>query len=311
MLSAVQRTEEAFAVVDSVKRARGFAFPGDSPLPWAALLGEDYTAMTTTLGSRAAKEVSTNPAWASMLVRLLSSIGVGEGDTVAVLISASFPSIALAALAAVHEFGAAPLIVSSLGASSYGANVREATWLDWESWVRDEEVLNIRSALVTAGGEQDGAMGMPSEGITWLTEAAHRNGADLKSYSSLAHAISARMTLFAQYQLKAVINIGGGHTSLGGCRHAASLPIGLWEEVPECRCSDRGVLTRIAQKDIPVIHFLQVRRLAAKYGLDPEPGSRYTDNGNITTVMHVRSRWVFVAISVIIVSMVISGRRPL
>jgi poly-gamma-glutamate system protein len=309
MLAAAMLTEEAFAVVDSVKRADGHVLPGDSQLPWLALLGEDYTPLTTTLGSRPAKEVSTNPGWASVMVRLLSGAGVVEGDTVAVLVSASFPALAVATLAALHELGAVPLVMSSLGASSYGANIREGTWLDWESWIRDAGIMDVRSVLVTPGGEQDAAIGLPQEGLVWLREAARRNGADMKRYASLNEAIAARMKLLASHRLEAIVNIGGGHASMGGCPHAASLPVGLWKAASGCSCPDRGVLTRSAEAGLQVIHLLQVRQLAATYGLDFEPGSRYTDTGNITTVLQVHPMWILAAISAIIVSMIIPGKR--
>jgi poly-gamma-glutamate system protein len=309
MLAAARLTEEAFAVVDSVKRAGGLAFPGDSQLPWSALLGEDYTPMTTTLGSRAAKEVSTNPAWAVVMVRLLSNAGVVEGDTVAVLVSASFPALAMATLAALHELGAIPLIVSSLGASSYGANVRGATWLDWESWIRHAGVMDARSVLVTPGGEQDAAIGLPEEGRVWLHESALRNGAEMMGHASLTEAIAARMGLITSHRLKTIVNIGGGQASLGGCPHAASLPVGLWKDPTGCSCPNRGVLTRSAQLGLRVIHLLQVRQLAAMYGLDFEPGSRYTNTDSITTVLQIRPMWILAALSAIIVSMVFPEKR--
>jgi poly-gamma-glutamate system protein len=311
MLAAARLTEEAFAVVDSLKRTGGHAFPGDSHLPWKALLGEDYTSMTTTLGSRAAKEVSTNPAWASVMVRLLSSAGVVEGDTVAVIVSASFPALAVSTLAALHELGAAPLIMSSLGASSYGANVRGATWLDWERWIRNAGIMDVRSVLVTSGGEQDAAIGLPEEGLAWLGEAARRNGVEMKRYASLKEAIAARMKLLSSQRLKAIVNIGGGHASLGSCPHAACLPVGLWKDPSGCSCSDRGVLTRSAQQGVHVIHLLQVRKLAAMYGLDFEPGSRYSDADSITKVSQVSPMWILAGLSAIIVSMAIQRKRQL
>jgi poly-gamma-glutamate system protein len=309
MQNAESRTERAFLAIDSVKRAGAHGFPIDSPLPWRALLGEDYTAMTTTLGSRAAKEVSTNPAWASVLVRLLADAGVVEGDTVAVLISASFPALSVATLAALYEMGAAPLVVSTLGASSYGANVRGGTWLDWENWLRGAGVLDVRSALVTAGGEQDAAIGLQDEGFAWLREAAHRNGAELKRYASLDAAIEARMALLSARRPRAVVNIGGGHASLGACQHAASLPTGLWKSVPGCSCPNRGVLTQCAERGMPVIHLLRVRELAARYGLDFEPGGRYRNSGNIATLVQVHNKWILLALAVIVVSLTIPGKR--
>jgi poly-gamma-glutamate system protein len=309
MAGAALRTERAFAVVDSAKRAGGHAFPADSPLPWAALLGEDYTAITTTLGSREAKGVSTNPAWASVMVRLLSDAGVAEGDTVAVLVSASFPALAAATLAALEELGSESLVLSSLGSSSYGANVRGATWLDWERWLRESGVLSVRSTMVTAGGERDAAGGLPAEGVAWLDEAAKRNGVEINRYQSLEGAISARMKLLDRRRPRAVVNIGGGHASTGGCRHAASLPVGLWVGGPECHCPDRGVLTRLYEQGVPVIHMLRLRGLASRYGLDFEPGGRYSNSAGVTTLTKLHKSWILAALSVIIVSTAILGKR--
>jgi hypothetical protein len=61
---------------------------------------------------------------------------------------------------------------------------------------------------------------------------------------------------------------------------------------------------------LQVIHLLRVRQLAAMYGLDFEPGSRYTNAGDITTVLHVKAIWVVAALSAVVLSLVIPGRKP-
>lgn len=311
MNRAVRRAERAFAVVDSARRAEGSGFPAGSRSSRASLLGEDYTVMTTTLGSRQAKEVSTDPAWAAVIVRLLDRAGVVAGDTVAVLVSSSFPALAVAVLAGLHELGATPLVMSSVGASSYGANVRGATWLDWERWLRDSGALPVRSALVTPGGEGDVAAGMPEEGRGWIEEAARRNDVVLTRPASLAEAIAVRLSRLERVRLRAVINIGGGQAALGACRHAASLPVGRWKSTPGCHCPDRGVLVRLSERGVPVIHLLQIRQLASLYGLDPEPGGRPAGFGDVTLVTRLQSGWILAALSVIIVSLATFGKRPI
>jgi len=308
MVAATARAEQAFAVVDSVKRTAGYAFPADSPVPWRAMLGEDYTAMTTTLGSREAKEVSTNPSWAALMVRLLDEAGVTAGDRVVVLASGSFPALVLSSLAAVVELGAEPVVISSLGASSYGANVQQATLLDLERWVREAGVLPVRSTLVTAGGENDAGGGLSATGVGWLVAAAQRDGTELVRYESLSLAIAARMDLLTQLQPAALVNVGGGQAVLGGCAHAATLPTGLWRAVEVCHCDTRGVLARIAGPDLPVIHLLGIRGLAALYGLDFEPGGRYRNTGTITKVVQPRVAWIVAALAAVVASLVVSGR---
>lgn len=303
MTAAARSTAAAFAVVDSVKRAEGHAYPRDSTVPWRAMLGEDYTPMTTTLGSREAKEVTTNPGWASVLVRLLLEAGVRPGDPVAILASGSFPALALAAAAAVHALGAEPVLLASLGASSYGANGERATMLDLVRWVREAGVLDAGTVLVTAGGEDDIGGGLPDEGLAWLEAAAQRNHVVLARYGSLAAAIAARMGLLADRQPAAIINIGGGQAALGACSHAATLPVGLWRGSPGCDCPARGVLVRAAAQGLPVIHLLNVRGLAALYGLDFEPGGRYRNAGSITTVARPRRGWIVAALAVVVLAL--------
>ena len=309
MRAAAARAERAFAVVDSVKRAESLPFPADSPVAWRALLGEDYTPLTTTLGSREAKEASTNPAWAALMVRLLDEAGVGAGDTVVVLASGSFPALTLATASAVEALGAGTLLMSSLGASSYGANARGATWLDIESWVRRAGVSDLRSELVTAGGEHDIGGGLPPEGLEWLDETARRHGRTLPAFPDLSTAIAARTDRALRSRPAAVVNIGGGQAALGRCPHAAILPTGPWPAPVDCDCPERGALTRIAARDVPAIHLLNIRRLAARHGLDFEPGGHYRNQDTLYTT--VRPRWAVVvaALALIAATLIRTGRK--
>ncbi|MCP4574003.1 MAG: poly-gamma-glutamate system protein [bacterium] len=306
--TAARLATRAFAAVDSVKRARGMEIASDTPVRWRALLGGDYTPLTTTLGSREAKEVSTNPAWAALLVGMLTEAGVRPGDTVGILGSGSFPALVLSALSAVSALEAEPLLMVSLGASSYGANQREATILDLMDWVRRSGVLDPRSALASPGGEDDAGGGMSREGRTWLAEAAARNGTELVRFGSLAEAIAARTELMSASRVAAVVNIGGGQAALGRCPHTAVLPVGIWREVPDCRCVERGALVRMAEAGVPAIHLLSVRRLAAWHGLDYEPGACYNDNGVLTTRLRPQKPWILAALTAILLPLVVAGR---
>jgi len=308
MDEAARLAERAFAVVDSVKRVRGLAIPSDSTVQWRALLGEDYTPMTTTLGSRPAKEVSTNPGWAALLVGMLAEAGVQQGDTVGVLASGSFPALTLSALSALSALKAEPLLMTSLGASSFGANTRGATILDLEEWVREAGILEARSILVSPGGENDAGGGLSAEGREWLEEAAARPGTKLVHFESLDESISLRTGIFNRAGVTAVVNIGGGQSAVGRCPHAAVLPVGMWSDVPDCRCENRGVLTRMATEGVPVINLLSIRRLAAWYGLDTQPGIRYNDMGSPATRVRPRKPWVLAVLAFILLPLVLPER---
>jgi len=307
MLRAVARAESAFAAVDARKRAAGLPVHAVSPVPWAALVGEEFTPLTTTLGSLQAKEVATNPAWAALLTRWLYDAGVRPGDTVGLTASSSFPGLILCALAAVHELGARPLLMVSLGSSAFGANLPEANWLDLAAWVAEAGVLDTRAAAVTIGGEADRGEGMMPEGPGLAAAAAARHDVRLEIPASLDEAIDLRLRLLAAAHATALVNIGGGQAALGCCPHAATLPSGPWGRHRACVCPQRGVLARLWDAGVPVIHLLEVRDLAARHGLDPEPGRQYRNLRGPEQVTSTRKGWVVGALLLIALSAVRIG----
>jgi poly-gamma-glutamate system protein len=309
IVAALDRTTGAFAVVDSIKRAENVPFPADSSVRWRALLGQDYTPMTTTLGSLAAKEVATNPAWAGVVARSLIDTGVAVGDTVGVMASGSFPSLALATIAAVEAIGAEPLVMVSLGASSYGANVREATLLDILRWARESGMIRSTPELVTTGGEEDCGRDLDEEGHAWMRAAAQRNGCRLEVAPSLAEAVSRRTARLRRAAPGAVVNIGGSQVALGSCAHAPVLPVGAWSGAPRCECPEGGVLVRLAREGVSIMHLLDIRSLAARYGLDYEPGGGYADAGDLAEIREPRRAGVMLALTAVVLVLTVPGRK--
>jgi poly-gamma-glutamate system protein len=167
-----------------------------------------------------------------------------------------------------------------------------ATWLDLHAWVLAAGVLDSCSSRVTLGAEDDVGGGLTEEGQTWLQEALDRNGQEALQAASLDEAIADRLRFLDSGSLAAVVNIGGGQAALGPCPHAAILPNGRWPAVPACRCPDRGVLTRLQERAIPIINLLSLRELAMQQGLDPEPGAGYRNLGRFDTVVKAHRGWV-------------------
>jgi len=58
-----------------------------------------------------------------------------------------------------------------------------------------------------------------------------------------------------------LINIGGNQASMGSCIHSASIPIGLNTRVKSCSDPGRGIISRISEKEIPVIHLLNIKNI--------------------------------------------------
>lgn len=296
MSRAEARAEAAFRIVDERKRAAGLPFPRESPVVWAALLGEEYTPLTTTLGSRAAKEVASNPAWAALLVRWLHDAEVMRNDAVAITASSSFPGLIISALAAVAEIGARPVLVVSLGASAFGANSEEATWLEFAAWLAEAGILETGATAVTMGGESDRGEGLLPEGRAAIRAAAQRHGVELLEPGDLAEACAIRLRLFGERSPAALINVGGGQAAVGRCLHASALPIGPWKRYLACACPERGVMASLWEQGVPVIHLLRVRDLASRWGLDPEPGRKYDNLGGCDRILRIEKGWAIAAL---------------
>jgi poly-gamma-glutamate system protein len=267
MHAATTLTEEWYQSVRALKEERSLwsASWEGAGFPW--MLGEHYSSITTTLGSREAKQTATNPAFAAVMVRLFHDAGIDSGHVVGITFSGSFPTLGIATLAAVEVVGARAVLVSSLGSSSYGANQPEATWIDMELRLRQACGMQTVSAFVTPGAEGDSGGGLPEGGLDLLQEAARRTGFGLSMPASLEEGIRWRTDLFAAEGISLLVNIGGGQTSLGTCPHAPVLPTGYQKSLPICSHPGRGVIERVAEGGIPVIHLLNIRELAVRSGL--------------------------------------------
>lgn len=272
---AIQLTDRWFNLVKEFKIERGLPGEDVDENPYGFLLGSELSEITTTLGSREAKTMACSRQFAGVFVRYLWNAGIDSSDAVGITLSGSFPSLAIACLAAVQALGAEAVVTSSLGASSYGANQPEATWIDLESYLVRNGSLQTESSLVTFGGEGDSGGGISEKGLSLLRDAVRRNGKKLYIPSSFLEAVETKERLFRSHSVEAFINIGGNQVSLGACPHAPSLPNGYHESVPSCNHENRGVMVRMAESGIPVIHMLNIRELALRHGIVPEMNGRF------------------------------------
>lgn len=272
MRAAEQLTERWFGLIGELKAERGLV-NHEAHVPYGYMIGDDYTPITTTLGSLNAKETAANPQFSALMVRLLTDAGIDSASTVGVTMSASFPTLAIASLAALQSIGCRVVLLSSLGASTFGANQPEATWLDMESKLRGDGGLIYRSELVTPGAEYDRGEGLLDEGPAIMQDAATRNGYELIYPTSLAASIESKTKLLRQNKIDLLINIGGNEAALGSCAHAVSLPNGFHDNYRPCSCPDRGIIAHLAGQGVPFIHLLYIRDLAIRYGvaLDAPP----------------------------------------
>jgi len=241
------------------------------------LIGVEDSPITTSLGHLEAKRTATNPQFAGAVVRMFREAGARRGDPVAVGASGSFPGLILATLCAADALGLRPLMIASLGASNWGANRPDWTWLEMADCLRQKGVLDVIPTAVSIGGDKDVGLDMPEEGRALLELKISASGRPFIRESDLAKNAAARMSLLEQAAggapIKAFVNVGGSYPDMGTDGEVLKLKPGynpaadVFIPPPE----RRGLIQEMAGRGVPVIHLLFVKGLVDRYGLTWDP----------------------------------------
>ena len=252
------------------------------------IIGDEFTPLTTSLGEVEAKRTSTNPEFAALLVDCFQRAGLRRGDMVAVGASGSFPALLLATLSAARSLDLEPVVIYSIGASMYGANLPGFTFVDMLAGLREDGVLPYRLAAVSPGGDEDrGAGVLFDEDGTALVNEAQQSGLPVIGGASLAGNIQQRLRLYdtaaGGRRVRCFVNVGGASANFGTTAASLSLPNGLVFRVPEVpRSATRGLVFEFAARGTPIVHMLHVRGLARDNHLpfDPVPLPRVGEGGS-------------------------------
>jgi len=240
-----------------------------------ALIGQDLTPITTDRGYIEAKLTATNPNFAAVVVDMLKEAGLEKNDVVAIALTGSLPGLNIAVHSAVQSLKLKPIIITSVGASNWGANDPDFTWLDMESILFKAGIFNNKSVAASIGGGLDRGRGLSPEGRQLITDAIQRNKIDFINEEHLESSIQKRIDIYnnqrQKKKIKAFINVGGGISSIGSIENGKFIPTGLSTMLPMKNYPVRGVMIYMAEKNIPIIHLLNVNKLAQKYGLPINP----------------------------------------
>jgi poly-gamma-glutamate system protein len=219
---------------------------------------------------------------AAVMVLYFREAGVQRGDTIAAGVSGSFPGMNLAMYAAADAVGVVPVVITSLGASSWGANNPRFTWLHMEATLKEVGLLERGSVAASLGGGEDMGRQLSPGGREMLRESARRNGVPLIEEPLLEQAVHRRMVVYdsvagrAAYELYA--NIGGGLASIGHSRNTQILEEGLHDRLPILNYPRRGVIHAFSDRDVPVLNIYNIVQIADAFDLPrtpnplPQPG---------------------------------------
>lgn len=310
MFKASEIMEEAMAALRECQREGGLLLDTENDPNQTGLIGFESSPLTTTIGNLEAKRTTTNPNFAALVVYILQEAGVERGDTVAVGASSSFPALIVAVLSAAKAMDLHPLMINSLGASQWGANLRDFHWLDMLNCLLKSGIFDFQPIALSLGGEKDKGEDMSSEGRLFLQEEIKKSGFPFIDNSDLRENVKTRMRLYEKNaganKIKAFINIGGSWANMGTDAEVLELKPGLVRIRQLPPLEKRGVIFEMASRKIPVIHLLFVRGLVERYGLswDPVPLPR---PGKERLFQRAREKQpLFLWLSVIYLALVVS-----
>jgi poly-gamma-glutamate system protein len=240
----------------------------------SGVIGSELTPLVTTLGSLEAKRISANPVWAAVLTRQMAAAGIGPGDVIAAGFSGSFPGLNLAVAAAAHALDAELIAISSVTASTWGANQPGFTWPEMECLLAPA-IIPRASIAVTAGGDGDMARDLESDGrrmaVSIRDDAARRLGAAALTPADFDDAIRQRMSAYRRAAngrpIVLYVNVGGTSASLGESPAVLTLKSGFIRPGPFDRSERRGVMARFAEQGVRVLTLLNIRDLAVRWGI--------------------------------------------
>jgi poly-gamma-glutamate system protein len=277
-LQAARLMAEASETVFSCQKARGLEPEKNSfDVNRTGLIGLESSPFTTTLGNLQAKRTTTNPNLAALVVHLLKKAGVKNGDRVAMGASSSFPALIIASYCAARAMGVELLTIVSVGASQWGANQPEFSWLDIEECLRQAGFNQHRVLALSWGGDDDSGKEYPEDFRNRALENASNLNLKFLKAGSLEERVNRHKKLYFEAAgdkgIKAFINIGGSSVNLGRDPSILELNPGLTgvKKVPPEK--DRGMIQEMSRLKIPAIHLLNIRHLMEAYNFpwDPQP----------------------------------------
>ena len=287
-IKAANLMKESMVEIKNVRMEAGVFIDDENDPNETGLVGSPFSLITTDEGDLDAKLTTLDPNFSAGMVELMLRMNLQKGDTVAILLTGSMPGANIAVLTAANAMGLITMVITSVGASQWGANHADFTWLDMESILFNKGLINSRSVAASVGGRNDMGRLLSPAGREIIISNIENYNIPLIRKNRLAENIDERMKLFESFNkitnYSAMINVGGGVASLGTSFNSKLLPAGIINRSDVVNISIRdggieGVLAKFAKKNVPVLHVLNIKSLTEQLGMPfapipiPEVGS--------------------------------------
>ena len=279
-IKAANLMKESMVELKNVRMEAGVFIDDENDPNETGLVGSPFSLITTDEGDLDAKLTTLDPNFSAGMVELMLRMNLQKGDTVAILLTGSMPGANIAVLTAANAMGLISIVITSVGASQWGANHADFTWLDMESILFNKGLINSRSVAASVGGRNDMGRLLSPAGREIIISNIENYNIPLIRKNRLAENIDERMKLFESFNkitnYSAMINVGGGVASLGTSFNSKLLPAGIVNRSDVVNISIRdggieGVLAKFAKKNVPVLHVLNIKSLTEQLGMPFAP----------------------------------------
>ncbi len=243
------------------------------------LVGVPYSLITTDEGDLDAKLTTLDPNFSAVIVDLLFTAGLEKNDTIAVMLTGSMPGANIALLSACQVMGIHPIIISSIGASQWGANQVDFMWLDMEDILIQNKLIKSRSVASSIGGRNDMGRLLSPLGRDLIMENIKNYDLPLIKENRLADNIKKRTDIYNEYhpidKYDGVVNIGGGVASLGTSFNYRLIPPGIVNRSDIVNIDNssgiEGAFSIFLKKNITGLHILNIKSIIENYNLPFAP----------------------------------------
>ena len=274
-INAAMKMQESMKMLKNIRMEKGVFIDIENDPNETGLVGSQFSLITTDEGDLDAKLTTLDPNFAAAMVELLTRANLTSGDTIALMLTRSMPGANMAMLIACKAMDIYPFIISSIGASQWGANDPEMTWLDMERILFEQGYISSRSIAASIGGRNDRGRLLSPKGRELIRYNIENNKLPLISGTGLEDNVNKRMEYFGAHNYKAVVNIGGGVASLGTSFNLRLIKPGIVyrKDIEKISRGDgiEGAVVKFSKQNIPLIHILNIQKLTDELGMKYAP----------------------------------------
>lgn len=272
MYLASEKLQDAFELIKERKKELDIQINSNIDINETGMIGVDYNGITTTLGSIEAKRTTCNPNIAALFIKLLNEAGIKKGDKVAINLSSSFPALNIAAIISCEHLGVEPVIITSIGSSTWGGNNIEFPYIMMENYLYNLNVIKNKSIAISPGGSGDIGKDMDSILLNKILTNINKYDNIIIYEEDLKKNIDTRYKIYKEKKaVDGLINVGGNLVSFGDTQDMEKFLYGVLLEKRYKENDNTGLVQKYNNMGVPVISMLNIKKMAEEYGISIDP----------------------------------------